>query len=272
MTPIDFYKYQGTGNDFICIDNRSRPIKLSRPRIKQLCHRRYGIGADGLILLEETDGYDFKMVYYNADGRESSMCGNGGRCITLFAHKLGLVKERYHFLAADGPHESLLVDEEQVDLKMQDVNDVEKLADGWFINTGSPHHMTYVIDLEKLDLVKEAWSIRYNDKYRDEGVNVNFLCINDQEKGLSMRTYERGVENETMSCGTGVTAAALVSYEAGKVKDTQLTIHTPGGDLQVRFKPLGKGKGYSDIWLQGPVGFVFRGCFDCEEPVIFGAC
>lgn len=269
MAKIDFYKFHGTGNDFICIDCRESNITLSRPRIKQLCHRRFGVGADGLILLQKEKDYDFKMKYYNADGKESSMCGNGGRCIVLFAAMRGIVKKQYIFTAADGVHEAHLHDDEVVDLKMKDVEAIDKRADGWFINTGSPHHMAYAIDLEKIDLIKEAWNIRYSDEYRSEGVNVNFIYTNDKEKGLTLRTYERGVENETMSCGTGVTAAALVSYEAGKIKNTEVDVNTPGGQLQVRFSPLGAGKGYTDIWLSGPATFVYHGCVDCEEPVIF---
>lgn len=268
MAKIDFYKFHGTGNDFICIDSRETNINLSRPRIKQLCHRRYGVGADGLILLQKDPEHDFKMRYYNADGKESTMCGNGGRCIVLFAAMRGVVKEKYLFSAADGLHEAHL-NGDVVDLKMKDVEAIDKRKDGWFIDTGSPHHMAYVIDLEKIDLINEAWNIRYSDEYRSEGVNVNFICINDKEKGLTLRTYERGVENETMSCGTGVTAAALVSYEAGKIKKTEVDVNTPGGQLHVRFTPQGSGNGYSNIWLRGSATFVFQGCVDCEEPVVF---
>ena len=265
MKKILFYKYQGTGNDFICIDNRQREHSLTKGTIKKLCNRRYGIGADGLILLQNEEGYDFRMVYYNADGGESTMCGNGGRCITLFARDCGIVKDHYSFLAADGPHESV-IDRDRVNLRMKDVNQVEKMPDGWYVDTGSPHYMSYVMDLEQIDLVKEAWNIRYSDAYREDGVNVNFLCLHDDKDGLVMRTYERGVEAETLSCGTGVTAAAIVSYEAGKIRKDHIDVHTPGGDLEVSFSPQKEG-GYKNVWLKGPAAYVFKGSFEIDDGV-----
>lgn len=206
---MQFYKYQGTGNDFIIIDNRD--LKFNRSDnglVAKLCHRRFGIGADGLMLLQNKTGYDFEMVYYNADGNQSSMCGNGGRCIVEFARTLGLVKEKTLFYAIDGEHEAV-VKPNFVTLKMKDVNDVETNSDFYFLNTGSPHYVAFVNDLTNYDVVHEGKKIRYNNRFKADGTNVNFI-----EKiggGLFVRTYERGVEDETYSCGTGVTAAALVA-------------------------------------------------------------
>jgi len=252
---IKFYKYQGTGNDFIMIDNRDKTIpQLTESTIKSLCSRRFGIGADGLILLENTNGYDFKMVYYNSDGRESTMCGNGGRCIVKFAQDLGMVKENYRFMAIDGEHEAYLRDE-KVHLKMIDIKSPQEQEGGWFIQTGSPHHIVFSAGLDQLELVEEARKIRYNGYYADEGVNVNFVDSN--QGGLTMRTYERGVEDETYSCGTGVTAAALVSYYTGQSKQKNIPVHTKGGDLSVTFDV--SEKGFKDVWLIGPATYVFKG-------------
>lgn len=237
------------------IDNRAKGLKpLSQNEIKALCDRRFGIGADGFILLEKLEGYDFHMVYYNSDGRESTMCGNGGRCITRFAQDLGIVKDQYSFLAIDGPHEAYIKDG-LVSLKMKDVEQVEQVGQDLFADTGSPHHIVFDKDLEQLDIITEARKIRYNDHYRAEGVNVNFIKIMDDR--LDMRTYERGVEDETYSCGTGVTAAVLASHYSGKANSNSVAVKTRGGDLSVTFNKTDKG--YTDIWLTGPAEYVFEG-------------
>ncbi len=252
---VSFYKYQGTGNDFIMIDNRANIMTpLSESTIKSLCQRRFGIGADGLILLEDHPDYDFRMVYFNSDGKESTMCGNGGRCLVKFAWDIGIKKEEYLFLAVDGEHRAYLKDG-RVYLKMIDITFPEEKEGGWFIETGSPHHIVFSQELQKLNLVEEARRIRYNDHYSAEGVNVNF--VNANAHGLDMRTYERGVEDETFSCGTGVTAAALVSYYTGKLSQKEIPVQTRGGALSVTFE-VGT-KGFENIWLIGPAEQVFNG-------------
>jgi len=260
---LNFYKYQGTGNDFILIDNRKLEITLTSEQVKFLCHRRFGIGADGLMLLELEPGFDFKMIYFNSDGNESSMCGNGGRCITAFANHLGLISNRCRFLAVDGPHEALISENDLVSLKMQDVKDVEIHEDYCFLNTGSPHYVTTVKDIEKFDVVSEGKKIRYNDRFKAEGTNVNF--IEKKDDSIFVRTYERGVEDETYSCGTGVTAAALVAGLQGLL-ETRNTCHikTLGGELNVKFEKVLE-KNFYNIWLQGPAKLVFKGQIDIDN-------
>tara|TARA_R110002096_G_scaffold74101_1_gene175549 strand:- start:91842 stop:92618 length:777 start_codon:yes stop_codon:yes gene_type:complete len=252
---INFFKYQGTGNDFVMVDNRKSDILLDQNQIKFLCDRRFGIGADGFILLEEVEAYDFKMVYYNSDGRESTMCGNGGRCISQFAHDLGINKEELNFLAIDGAHKAKLVAEE-ISLQMIDVSDLEKINNDIFLNTGSPHHVVFLNEIDEFELVEEARKIRYSDHYKKEGVNVNFVKV-ENEAFIKMRTYERGVEDETLSCGTGVTAAVLAAFNQGLISSNNVKVETQGGLLSLSFK--GEGSPYSEIFLQGPAQFVFEG-------------
>lgn len=260
---LDFYKYQGTGNDFILIDNRHAEIQLVKEEVAALCHRRLGIGADGLMLLEQASGYDFKMVYYNSDGQLSSMCGNGGRCIASFAHRLGLGKDGHlNFLAVDGPHKAT-VNGTQVELKMQDVKGIENTDDAFFLNTGSPHYVKFVTGLSDMDVVTEGRAIRNNDTYREEGTNVNFIeATGDQ---IQIRTYERGVEDETWSCGTGVTAAALVAALTGTSTDrNSCVIHTLGGELIVSFERVLQ-QNFYNIWLKGPALAVFSGTIETTD-------
>lgn len=252
---LNFFKYQGTGNDFVMIDNRKTDILLNQKQIEFLCDRKFGIGADGLILLENISGFDFKMVYYNSDGRESSMCGNGGRCLTRFANDLGISKEEYHFTAIDGEHKAKLIGDE-ISLQMIDVSSVEKLSNGVFIDTGSPHHIVFSNNIADLELLNEARKIRYSKKYKKDGVNVNFVEI-ESESSINMRTYERGVEDETLSCGTGVTAAVLALANQGFSKANKVEVKTKGGILHLSFTIYGDT--YTDIWLQGPADFVFNG-------------
>ncbi|MDX2173517.1 MAG: diaminopimelate epimerase [Bacteroidota bacterium] len=255
--PIQFYKYQGTGNDFILIDNRKNEIELLPEQIKLLCDRRFGIGADGLMLLELEPGADFKMIYFNSDGNPSSMCGNGGRCITAFAKQLGLITNKAKFLAVDGFHEALIDENEIVSLKMQDVKSIEIGADYFYLNTGSPHYVKIVNNIQNFEVVKHGKEIRYNSRFKEEGTNVNFVeKINDE---LFVRTYERGVEDETYSCGTGVTAAALVAALEGiSNSKNNCIIKTLGGNLEVTFDKVLE-QNFYNIWLKGPAQKVFEG-------------
>lgn len=256
MDSITFYKYQGTGNDFILIDGREEIPSWSQEKIANLCHRRFGIGADGLIILAPDDELDFRMIYYNSDGRESTMCGNGGRCIAKFAHDLGL-GNRFDFRAIDGPHQAEVLGKE-VRLQMGDVPEVKAEGKDWFTDTGSPHHVQFHTDPDALDLIPAARAIRNNPPYAEKGVNVNF--IQGEGNQWQMRTYERGVEDETYSCGTGVTAAALVAHHTGNAQ-SPISMKTKGGTLSLSFDFDPK-QGYRNIWLQGPALKVFEGQLD----------
>jgi diaminopimelate epimerase len=254
---LDFYKYQGTGNDFIIFDNRELKFKRdNNALVAKLCDRRFGVGADGLMLLQNAKGYDFEMVYYNSDGKESSMCGNGGRCIVEFAKSLGLVKDKAFFLATDGEHEAL-VKQGYISLKMNNVSKVEMNASFCYLNTGSPHYVAFVNQIQKYDVFNEGRKIRYNDRFKEEGTNVNFA--EKDYNALFVRTYERGVEAETYSCGTGVTAAALVaSLKNVATADSYCDIKTLGGNLKVTFNKHSDGS-FTDVWLEGPATFVYKG-------------
>lgn len=260
---IQFYKYQGAGNDFIIIDDREELFDRSNTSlVAAMCDRRFGIGADGLMLLRNKDGFDFEMVYYNSDGNESSMCGNGGRCIVAFAKERGVVGNKCYFVAVDGPHDADIIDrngDEWVSLKMIDVPVVEKGPGYAFMDTGSPHYVAFNNNnLDKMDLVEEARRVRYNERFAKEGTNVNFITL--EEDLLRIRTYERGVEDETLACGTGVTAAVLTAHATGNLSANQIEVKAKGGDLKVLFEKVGDG--YENVWLQGPAKFVFKGEFD----------
>ncbi|MBS1773396.1 MAG: diaminopimelate epimerase [Bacteroidetes bacterium] len=252
---LHFYKYQGAGNDFILIDNRDKNVSLNKTQIAFLCNRRFGIGADGLMLLENIDGFDFKMVYYNADGNESTMCGNGGRCITAFAKNLGLIDNVTSFIAIDGPHNATINNDNTISLQMVDVNAIDADNTRSILNTGSPHYVLYTTDLQNKDVVSEGRAIRNRMEYQPDGINVNF--VQPTEDGISVRTYERGVEDETLSCGTGVTAAAIAT-SGNKTGNFNTFIHTPGGTLTVSFTKPEPGKA-SHVILRGPAEFVFSG-------------
>jgi diaminopimelate epimerase len=252
-----FYKYQGTGNDFIIIDNRDNKINLKAEQVKNLCNRRFGIGADGLMLMNSIAAYDFEMLYYNADGNQSSMCGNGGRCMVKFAYDMGMHKSEYFFKAIDGGHKASIEDNGWIDLKMIDVDSVEIASFSDFIlDTGSPHYVKPVRDILNIDVVKDGREIRYSKRFADEGINVNFAELQDDEN-IYVRTYERGVEDETLSCGTGVTASALV-FAHNDNGYNRVNVKTPGGDLAVEFEKKGE-TSFENIWLCGPSKFVFRG-------------
>lgn len=261
MSQIEFYKYQGTGNDFIMIDNRQQQFpKNDTKLISKLCDRKFGIGADGLILLELSNLQDFTMIYYNADGNEGSMCGNGGRCIVAFAKQLGIIDENTTFDAIDGLHEAHIIDD-LVSLKMKDVTEVEQFAEHLFLDTGSPHHITFVDALNNFDVYNTGKKIRYGAPYFEKGTNVNFVEQKD-EASFKVRTYERGVENETLSCGTGVTAVAIAAHKAKKTARTTLSLETLGGALQVSFNA--DADSYKNVFLKGKATKVFKGEFEIK--------
>jgi diaminopimelate epimerase len=254
---IVFYKYQGTGNDFILFDNRNMELPmLETSIIKKLCDRRFGIGADGLIILATKEGYDFEMIYYNSDGNPSTMCGNGGRCMVRFAYDLDIHKNSYSFLAVDGPHEASIDLDGTIRLKMQDVNDVEEHATHSILNTGSPHYIKFGNGVRHLDIKKEGHEIRYSHAFKAHGINVNFVEVTGPYS-IYVRTYERGVEDETLSCGTGVTAAALASAHNERGFN-EVQVITNGGKLSVEFNKDGD-ENFSNIYLCGPATFVFQG-------------
>jgi diaminopimelate epimerase len=252
---INFYKYQGTGNDFVMIDNRKETFpRNNRKLITHLCDRRFGVGADGLILLEMDTKSDFKMVYYNSDGNQSTMCGNGGRCIVSFAQFLKIIANETTFSAIDGLHHATIKGV-IVHLKMQDVNEIKSKPGAVFMNTGSPHHVQMVSELSRFNVAKEGAKLRYG-LYGEEGSNINFV-EEDAGGSFSVRTYERGVEDETLSCGTGVTAVALAMHTQGKTKGLSVKTKVLGGELEVTYVP--KNEGYEQIYLIGEAKQVFKG-------------
>jgi diaminopimelate epimerase len=251
-----FFKYQGAGNDFILIDNRKNKFpKEDVVLIKQLCDPKFGIGADGLMLLENSETTDFKMVYFNADGNIGSMCGNGGRCIVAFANSLNIFKEKTTFEAIGNIYYARMEDG-LISLKMNDVSSIETFENYLFLNTGSPHHITFHNAIKTIDVAAEGRKIRNGAPYFEEGTNVNFVeQIN--ENTFKVRTYERGVEDETLSCGTGVTAVAIASHKSKKTKQTVIYLETLGGNLEVSFEV--ENNHYKNIVLKGPATFVFKG-------------
>jgi diaminopimelate epimerase len=257
-----FYKYQGAGNDFVVINNRNKIFDSNNAKlIEFLCHRRFGVGADGLLILDEADGYDFKMTYFNSDGYEATMCGNGGRCIVAFAQKLGLISRKAFFLAADGGHEALISENHEVDLRLIDVEKIESLVDGFSLNTGVPHLVHFVDDLRVVDVDIEGRQLRFDARFQPEGVNVNF--VEQKEDHLTVYTYERGVEGETMACGTGITASALsAAFRSGETEGAYF-IKAKGGDLEVRYKR--NDYQFTDVWLKGPAQLVYEGDIDTHE-------
>lgn len=262
-----FYKYQGAGNDFIIVDNRNAQFPVQDYKlIHKLCNRRFGIGADGLMLLQKHQDYDFEMLYYNADGMPGSMCGNGGRCITAFANYLGVIKNETNFLAVDGPHYAKF-SAKNVSLQMIDVKHIEDHEHYWVLNTGSPHYVGFTSDVKALDVAAQGRAIRYNNRFKDEGINVNFV----QELGprqLFVRTYERGVEDETLSCGTGITAAALCYGLKQQLMGQQaIAIDTPGGKINVKFNQVSKGY-FEQVFLEGPAELIYEGNINTQNLAI----
>ncbi len=257
---MQFYKFQANGNDFLLVDDREGLFSAGRKERARFCHRHFGVGADGLILLKSSDSSDFDMAYFNSDGRPAEMCGNGGRSIAALAFMKGIAGKEMRFSASDGVHEAKIEDGSadnrifDVSLKMQDVKEVKAFDDGWFLNTGVPHFVRFVSSVEDVDVRSMGREIRNDHRFAPNGTNVNF--VGTAEDGLFVRTYERGVEGETLSCGTGVTASALVAafLKTGK---PATNIYTRGGDFQVSSRE--NGDGFTDVWLRGPAEWVFQG-------------
>jgi len=256
---LHFFKYHGTGNDFILIDNRQDNLSKNDTKlIRRLCDRHFGIGADGLILIERAATVHFNMRYFNADGKPGSMCGNGGRCAVAFANFLGMIEEEATFVAAGGRYHAK-IEGEKIRLQMQDVTEIETHDTHWFVDTGSPHHVEMAEQLSDVDVLGRGAKLRY-ETYGDSGSNINFV-EQHSKSSFEVRTYERGVENETLSCGTGVTAVALSMHHAGKTDSRKVEILTHGGKLEVHFE--GDEKGYYNIYLIGPAVQVFKGYMEC---------
>ena len=254
---IEFFKYQGTGNDFVILDNRENKYSgLTVKQVKQICNRRFGIGADGLMLLTKKEGYDFEMIYFNADGNESSMCGNGGRCLVKFAYHMGIHKSTYHFIAPDGEHDADIGIDHVIRLKMKDVTKVNEHSSYAILDTGSPHFVKFASNVKDIDVVETGREIRNSAAFKEQGINVNFVETIDEDS-IFVRTYERGVEDETMSCGTGVTASALMSAHNDKGFN-RVEVQTPGGHLSVEFEK-NDDENFENIWLCGPAEFVYKG-------------
>ena len=250
-----FNKYQGAGNDFIIIDNRKQLFNPSDHKlVKKLCDRRFGIGADGLILICAGEGYDFEMKYFNSNGYEGSMCGNGGRCSAAFSIRHGIASEKLVFKAVDGIHK-VKSEKGLIHLSMNDVNETGIINGNYFINTGSPHYMVFTRDVNNLDVSTEGRDLRWADEFKPGGTNVNFIEV--LKDGIYVRTFERGVEEETLSCGTGVTASAIASVLSGHFDTSPVSVKTKGGDLSVSFNI--SGTKITDIVLTGPATFVFEG-------------
>jgi len=256
---IEFWKFQGNGNDFVILDGRLHHPELLTEQIKFICDRHYGIGADGLMILDNDPQTEFEMIYYNADGHLSSMCGNGGRCIAAFAYMMKIVGKKSIFKAFDGIHTALINGEIKKDksfdvsLSMNDISMIIKENDFYVINSGSPHYVEFVKKVAEIDVVKEGRNTRYSERFSPKGINVNFVEISNNR--IFVRTYERGVEDETLSCGTGVTASAIATYlETGK---KEFSIHTTGGEFSVNFNE--ENGQFSSVWLNGPAELVFKG-------------
>jgi len=252
---IEFYKYHGTGNDFVLIDNRSLFFdKNNLELISKICSRHTGVGADGLILLENDNHYDFKMIYFNSDGKKTSMCGNGGRCVISFAKKLNIIDDNVTFLAIDGLHEGIINDD-IIKIKMIKVSNIDEVHNGCLLDTGSPHFVKFCTSVNNINVFQSGRELRNNKEISEDGVNINFTEIIDNSS-IKVRTYERGVENETLSCGTGVIASALSAHSKGLVDSNRIKISTLGGELFVSFDFKNV---YDNIWLEGPAIEVFKG-------------
>jgi diaminopimelate epimerase len=258
---LRFTKFHGTGNDFILIDNREGSIQLSTDQIRYLCDRHLGIGADGLMLMNPSSEIDFSMLYFNADGLEGSMCGNGGRCIAAFAHTLGIEGPFLKFSAFDGIHEAVIHEQKKntfdVSIGLNDVIGIRNLSDQKFVlNTGSPHYVAFVDDPDVIDIVSEGRKIRWASRFQPEGINVNY--VRKKNRSLYVRTYERGVENTTLSCGTGVTASAVAASAGTNNGQAEWDIQTLGGPLHVSFVKENDER-FTNVWLRGLAIKVFEG-------------
>jgi len=258
-----FYKYHGTGNDFILLDNRDGTYSdLNTEQRRFLCNRHFGIGADGLMLLNNSENHDFEMKYYNSDGSESSMCGNGGRCIVGYAKRLGMISDYAIFSAIDGVHRAYIDKDNIVKLKLNDVDNINLLAKDFKLDTGSPQYVRFVKSVNEVNVYNEGSKIRYDKQVSLKGVNVNFVEIKDENR-IQVRTYERGVENETLSCGTGAVASAIIYSLKNNLSKSKIDVNTKGGELTVFFESINNK--YSEIWLQGPSKFVYEGTIDMKK-------
>jgi len=257
-TKIYFSKYHGTGNDFILINAFDNNIELSSDVINSMCHRQFGIGADGLMILRKKNNFDFEMDFYNSDGNKGSMCGNGGRCIVAFAHDLGIITDKAHFLAPDGEHFAEFITHNKIKLSLRDVTNIENHKLGIFMDTGSPHLVISKNSDVDINVFEEGRSVRYSDEYKKNGVNVNFVIPKTDIS--KVYTYERGVENQTFSCGTGTVASAIALNKLEN-KVSPIKFNTLGGDLIVYFNRIGENS-YSDIRLEGPAKKIFEGFFE----------
>jgi diaminopimelate epimerase len=263
---IDFEKYEGAGNDFVIVDNRRNHFKTDVATIKSLCDRHFGVGADGVLLLGNSRDYDFDMRYFNADGREATMCGNGGRCIAWFAIRRGISEKQLTFSAVDGIHHAQLVQEQQqqatIRLKMNDVEDFVQVDGNYRLDTGSPHLVVSVDNIAEVDVQQQGSAIRYSDRFKEHGINVNFVQ-KVAPLHLRMRTYERGVEAETLACGTGSVAAAITHLLQNDTDTGTVIIDAKGGKLRVTARR--EGNGFKGVWLEGPATFVFNGSYQTKS-------
>ncbi len=262
---VHFSKYHGTGNDFVMIDGRSQDTSyFDHKLIRTICDRRFGIGGDGLIILESSSQYQFRMRYFNSDGYEGTMCGNGGRCITAYARQLGMITMDATFEGIDGVHSSTILPNGEFRLKLKDVDGIRWVEDGYLVDTGSPHFIKYVSQLNEMNVEVEGREIRNQARFGKEGVNVNFVEVSGSSNRISVRTYERGVEAETYSCGTGVTAAAICSYYHFKTDIFSYHVHTLGGNLNVSFKSRHHTH-FTDIHLTGAASHVYDGSIEISR-------
>jgi diaminopimelate epimerase len=256
---IHFYKYQANGNDFVIIDNRKQKLSLTKAQIEKICDRKFGVGADGVMLIGDHASMNFDLEYFNSDGSQS-LCGNGSRAAVLFASQLGLVNGKASFKAYDGPHDAELLPTGVIRLRMNNVNEVKTLGKDYFIHTGSPHYIRFVKNIDDYPVLDEGRKVRYSEAFEPGGTNANFVELRDNNT-IFVRTYERGVENETLACGTGVTAAALAASIQGYT--SPLNIKTLGGDLSVEFSGATGTSSqpgiFRDIFLIGPAKMVFEG-------------
>lgn len=255
---IPFYKYHGTGNDFILVNGLKHPAiaDISNQQVASICERHFGIGADGFIILAKDANDGYQMIYYNSDGNKSTMCGNGGRCLAKFAFDLGLFEHDFLFQAIDGIHRARIYEDGQVELHMIDVDGFKKLNDNSYeIQTGSPHFVQFLDELDTKDIIPFGREVRYSEQYKTNGINVNLACLLGDV--LHVRTYERGVEDETLSCGTGVTAAAICATDFYKLAVDKINISSKGGDLSISFKK--RDSLFTNVLLTGPATFVYTG-------------
>ena len=256
---ISFSKYNGAGNDFIIIDDINRNIKLTKSQIYKLCNRNLGIGADGLILIRKSSKTDFEIIHYTSDGNLGSLCGNGSRCAILYAYRNNIINKNTVFKAFDGIHRAEIINDELITMQMKLNSRIIKNEYGIWLDTGSPHLIVESTNTDKIDVKNAGRSIRYNSYYKEKGVNVNFVeRVSDEV--FKIRTYERGVEDETRACGTGSTASAICMNYIGKTNSNYIKMKCLGGDLEVQF--LKTNKNYLDITITGPAKLVFEGVID----------